>query len=460
MNSNLISILLATACLCSGQAFDNECDAIYDNGNTICYGYLGCFEKNNSIFTLDVFPASPDRIGTSFRLFTRENKEDNMFQMLTVQDVITITNSRFNPSKETKMVVHGYISNGHVPWIMTMKNELLKAGDFNVILVDWEKGANVTYNQATANCRVVGAEIANLITVLEVLLGANAEHFHIIGHSLGAHISGYAGERLHKLGRITGLDPAEPNFQYKDKMVRLDPTDATFVDVIHTDGKSIVLLGFGMIQPVGHVDFYPNGGLSQPGCSTVNLLGQYNYVACNHLRAIEYFTESINSACPYQAYKCQSYADFERGACMPCFGGGCGYMGFYANRAKPPSDTTNVIYFLNTGSSNPFCRYHYKIKLSSGNESDAVTGRGQLVVNLMGSNGQQGQQHLTYGNIDIEPGVTYGFVVTSRNDIGTVNNATVTWHESSSLLDWLTWSRPSGRVYIDTLEIFTADSTE
>jgi pancreatic triacylglycerol lipase len=41
--------------------------------------------------------------------------------------------------------------------------------------------------------------------------------------------------------------------------VRLDPTDAEFVDVIHTDSESILMGGYGMEQPVGHVDFYPNG---------------------------------------------------------------------------------------------------------------------------------------------------------------------------------------------------------
>lgn len=42
----------------------------------------------------------------------------------------------------------------------------------------------------------------------------------------------------------------------------LDITDAQFVDVIHTAGGT-----FGYVKPIGHVDFYPNGGKApQPGC--------------------------------------------------------------------------------------------------------------------------------------------------------------------------------------------------
>lgn len=63
-----------------------------------------------------------------------------------------------------------------------------------------------------------------------------------------------------------GLDPADPYFQGTDVRVRLDPSDADFVDVIHTDGSSILQLGFGTMQQMGHVDFYPNGGAHQPGC--------------------------------------------------------------------------------------------------------------------------------------------------------------------------------------------------
>jgi pancreatic triacylglycerol lipase len=38
------------------------------------------------------------------------------------------------------------------------------------------------------------------------------------------------------------------------------------VDVIHTDAGPFISGGLGILQPVGHVDFYPNGGIEQPGC--------------------------------------------------------------------------------------------------------------------------------------------------------------------------------------------------
>ncbi len=60
----------------------------------------------------------------------------------------------------------------------------------------------------------------------------------------------YVGRDLKKyglqLGRITGLDPAEPHFEKTHPMVRLDETDAFYVDVIHTDANPLMSLGLGL----------------------------------------------------------------------------------------------------------------------------------------------------------------------------------------------------------------------
>jgi hypothetical protein len=42
---------------------------------------------------------------------------------------------------------------------------------------------------------------------------------------------------------------------------RVCNTDAIYVDVIHTSKA------FGIVPAIGHADYYPNGGVSQPGCA-------------------------------------------------------------------------------------------------------------------------------------------------------------------------------------------------
>ena len=112
-----------------------------------------------------------------------------------------------------------------------------------MISVDWGGGSLPLYSQAAANTRLVGLEVARLVNLLIADHGVDAKDVHIIGHSLGSYIAGYAGEQIPGLGRISGLDPAEPLFQGMPHFVRLDPTDALFVDIIHTDAKSIIYGG-------------------------------------------------------------------------------------------------------------------------------------------------------------------------------------------------------------------------
>lgn len=67
-----------------------------------------------------------------------------------------------------------------------------------------------------------------------------------------------------------GLDPAGPLFVCEDANARLSTKDAKFVQAIHTNGQSFLTGGLGTLEPMGHVDFYVNGGKTQPACpSTV-----------------------------------------------------------------------------------------------------------------------------------------------------------------------------------------------
>ena len=62
-------------------------------------------------------------------------------------------------------------------------------------MVDWKDGAKKpNYLRAVANTRLAGRQIGMFIGGLEDKFGTNlAQHTHIIGFSLGAHVAGYAG---------------------------------------------------------------------------------------------------------------------------------------------------------------------------------------------------------------------------------------------------------------------------
>ena len=76
--------------------------------------------------------------------------------------------------------------------------------DYNIILVDWAVGSSIPYIQAAANAQLVGRQVALLVHALCDIGGAVAGDFHLISHSLGSQVAGYAGARIPGLARITG----------------------------------------------------------------------------------------------------------------------------------------------------------------------------------------------------------------------------------------------------------------
>ena len=133
------------------------------------------------------------------------------------------------------------------------------------------------------------------------------------------------------------------------------------------------------------MDFYPNGGRDQPGCSVadtpaVGIRGIYNLegvadqvgrhlLSCSHTRAIDLYIESLkkdDSGCIFVGHECSSYEEFLQGNCFKCDGGRCAKMGYESVSHKDwveESGRENVRFYLNTGAGpERFCReFHISI---------------------------------------------------------------------------------------------------
>ncbi|XP_028936154.1 inactive pancreatic lipase-related protein 1 [Ornithorhynchus anatinus] len=405
-------------------------------GKQVCFDDIGCFtDEKPWAGTLErpikVLPWNPDKINTRFLLYTNENP--NNFQILTPSDPSTIEASNFQTDRKTRFIIHGYLDSGEENWLSNMCKNMFTVEEVNCICVDWRKGSQTEYAQAANNVRVVGSQVAHFIDVLSTNFGYSASDVHIIGHSVGAHAAGEAGRKTTGLGRITGLDPSEPCFQGTPEEVRLDPSDAEFVDVIHTDSAPMIPnMGLGMSQAVGHLDFYPNGGKQMPGCkknilSTIVDLdgfwqGSREFVACNHLRSYKYYSESIINNDGFAAYPCDSYFAFKSNKCFPCPNEGCPQMGHYADKFAGKNNGDGQKFFLNTGDDSDYARWRYKV-------SATLTGRmvtGQIKVALYGSNGNTRQYHIFKGLL--LPGSTHSNEFDVELKIGTLEKVKFLWN--------------------------------
>ncbi|XP_035213027.1 pancreatic lipase-related protein 2-like [Stegodyphus dumicola] len=379
-----IAIFAYVSTLCIKNDTNNICHHLRKRSlifveKIACYPDLGCFSSGPPFYhpiyrPLSVPPEPPEVIRTMFLLFTRRNKNRPIF--LSPRHQKSVKKSTFNPDSLTRIIVHGLNDNLAInTWVYRMRDVILDRADENVVIVDWSGSNRIPYTIAVANSRVVGAQIAQFIKFLYKTLGTSPESFHVIGHSLGAHIAGYAGERLHKLGRITGLDPAGPFFRNVPDKVRLDPSDAVFVDVIHSDPGVSVFQGFGTHEDDGDLDFYPGGG-DPPGCEKTIIrsfkedipteaLG--NLIACQHFRAFDFFIYSFNqNGCLFVGVECPSWAEFLKGQC-DCgpHGEKCAIMGIFAPTytfldGKHYSDRR---FYLKVGPERPFCVHQYQITI-------------------------------------------------------------------------------------------------
>ncbi|CAH4037812.1 unnamed protein product [Pieris brassicae] len=281
-----------------------------DNGPGYGDEWLYYFDENNTRFIMN-FSRIPLTTGgmrfgdAYFNLYTRNNNETAERLFIEKNNNRSIIKSNFfDKTKDVKVLTHGWLSSDEVNWVQEMKFTFLKEYDLNVITVDWgELAKNKFYPWAALSTRYVGKRIAKLLNVITESYEISYENVHLIGHSLGAQVMGYAGMFSNgTIPRITGLDPARPLFELPKMPTdyALDKSDASFVDIIHTSAET----------------------------------------ACSHGRAFVYFDESITYTpnTGFLSYPCDNWDDFQNDKCNDNA----------VSMGLPASSTATGKYYLNT----------------------------------------------------------------------------------------------------------------
>jgi len=240
-------------------------------------------------------PLAVDIKQTHFMLYTRNNRVDP--QELKVNDPTGLKNSNYNTANPTYVLIHGWQNTHKAESVQIVKDSFLQTSDANVVIFDYEK-YNAPYLTAVSNAKAVGGCVAAFVNDM-LKNGQTLDKFYLIGHSLGAHIAGYAANQCQgTLGRVTGLDPAGPMFGPNGPDKRLSSDDAKIVDVIHSSKN------LGMSPLAGTHDFFPRGGTGQPACKDAATPD-----GCDHAQSYRYFSETIKNKGLYQASVCKTLAE-------------------------------------------------------------------------------------------------------------------------------------------------------
>lgn len=189
---------LVVVCLVLGSFVLSEQKLLFKRAISNCPSVVPCpFGRDNYV-------------KVNFRLYTRDRPYQETSLLTHFYD--SLKASSFDAKKPTKLLIHGYMR-GHDSSINdNLRSAYLRNHDVNIIVASWGSGSKtICYNWAAQRVDQVGNLVGEF---LDFLLGDDEKAWNaltIVGHSLGAHVAGFAGRAATKgkVGTIVGLDPGK-----------------------------------------------------------------------------------------------------------------------------------------------------------------------------------------------------------------------------------------------------------
>ncbi|GBP81699.1 Lipase member H-B [Eumeta japonica] len=244
--------------------------------------------------------------------------------------------------RKTMVLAIGYLDSVNFGIARTFAG-LYEDLNYNVILTDYQRFSTVHYPLASRLMRPVGKHIGEILANL-TSQGLDSSKLELLGFSLGGQTVSFVAKRFRDItgtnvSRITALEPSGPCFRTLGPEERLDASDADFVDVIHTN-----IDGYGMATPLGHVNFYVNGGEYQPS--------QIDFIpcdaTCSHFKCLPIWFSAVKNPGKFVAVRCRSVQNAREHRCDEGLVKETNVLGLEVDRNRPG------IYYLATTGTYPY----------------------------------------------------------------------------------------------------------
>ncbi|XP_053607005.1 lipase member H-like isoform X3 [Plodia interpunctella] len=266
-------------------------------------------------------------------------KKYNYFQMKEMSKDPTM-----DYSKRTMLYVGGFLDSPNFPFARTIEIYYKRLG-FNVWLLDVNRFTTMEYPASARATRAVGKAVGDMLANLTAMdVGFDPKNFEILGASLGGQTMGFIAKRYKaltgvKIDKLTGIDTTGICFRRNGPDDRLDTDDADFITLLVTNMDV-----YGMAMPVGHVNFYVNGGENQAAAIVWTKCDEL----CGHTRAYFIWLAALENPNSFIAVKCNSLQQVRDGDCFGNKPRITNNLGLKTDRSKPG------IYYLSTTNKFPY----------------------------------------------------------------------------------------------------------
>ncbi|KAM3966367.1 pancreatic lipase-related protein 2-like [Aphomia sociella] len=204
--------------------------------------------------------------------------------------------------RKTVFFITGYNDSPDSPPSRIMETTYRKLG-YNVWLLGAYYFINREYPSVVRTLPTVAKHIAEMLyNITKENVGFDPKKLELVGLSLGGQTMSLVAKSYTKLsgmkiGRLTGLDPSGPCFRNLNSDNKLDKSDGDYVEVLSTN-----IDGLGTATPVGHVNFYVNGGEYQMS----DVFSWPCEMFCSHVKVFTLWYSILLHPESFIAIKCDS----------------------------------------------------------------------------------------------------------------------------------------------------------